>query len=120
MSVWLDPTAPVSCSTNYCPFSGILCPSVYGLTVSCAAHELVGGPGNFSVVRKGVAHTPSPRIGAVGGVGEVENPYACSAGGMLAEMKGAFGLWPLDCSSIVINGLQLSCTSVGVPSRTQP
>jgi hypothetical protein len=120
LSAWLDPKAPATCPMDYCPFTGVLCASVYGLTVSCAAHELTGSPGNFRLSRAGAAHIVSERIGAVGGVGEVENPYACPSQGVLQEMKGAFGLWPLDCGSTVINGMQLTCSNPTVPMIPPP
>jgi hypothetical protein len=116
LSAWLDPDAAQSCPTDYCPFTGTLCASVYGLTVSCAAYQLQGAaPDGFRVVRRGAAHTASERIGAVNGVGEVENPYACPAEAMLQELIGAYGIWPLDCRNSVINGLQLTCNSPSVP-----
>jgi hypothetical protein len=117
LSAWLDPDAPAICPAAYCPFSGTLCASVYGLTVSCAAYDLLGSPGNFRVARRGTPSTPGPRIGEVGGVGEVENPYACPAQGMVQEMKGAFGIWPLDCVVTAINGIQLTCHDPGIPLR---
>jgi hypothetical protein len=115
LSAWLDPNAPATCPDNYCPFTGILCASVYGLTVSCAAYELAGSPGSFRLARKGAPHTVAARIGAVNGVGEVENPYACAGQSILQQVNGAFGVWPLDCSSTVVNGLQLTCSDPGVP-----
>jgi hypothetical protein len=120
LSAWLDPDAASVCPANYCPFTGALCPSVYGLTVSCAAHDLLGGPGNFRIARRGAAQTPGERIGAVGGVGEVENPYACPAGAMMREMTSSIGIWPLDCINTVVNGLQLACTSPTLALRPPP
>jgi hypothetical protein len=120
ISAWLDPDAASVCPAAYCPFTGALCASVYGLTVSCAAHELVGGPGNFRIARRGAAHTPGERIGAVGGVGEVENPYACPPGAMMREMTASIGIWPLDCINTVVNGLQLACTGPALALRPTP
>jgi hypothetical protein len=120
LSGWVDPDAPESCPTNYCPFTGTLCRSLYGLTISCAPYELRGSPGNFTVVRSSAPHQVSQRIGVVGGVGEVENPYACPGEGVMYELKGAFGVWPLDCRSTVINGLQVTCSSASAPLIGEP
>ncbi len=52
-------------------------------------------------------------------MGEVENLYACPAQGMVQELKGAFGIWPLDCVVTAINGVQLTCHDPGIPLRSQ-
>src|SRR6266540_4319652 len=113
---WNDPTAG-ACPTDYCIMKdGRLCPSVYGLAVYCAGYDVVGRPGAFTLVQK----TPPARTSdpiASANAPNLEARFFCPSAGVVREAVGGYAVWPHDCINIVVNGLQVSCTSPTIPFR---
>ncbi|HEX9295825.1 MAG TPA: hypothetical protein VF881_08315, partial [Polyangiaceae bacterium] len=113
---WNDPTAG-ACPTDYCIMKdGRLCPSVYGLAVYCAGYDVVGRPGAFTLVQK----TPPARTSdpiASANAPNLEARFFCPSAGLVREAVGGYAVWPHDCINIVVNGLQVSCTSPTIPFR---
>jgi hypothetical protein len=110
-----------ACATNGCPTTTTAaagCPTLYGLTVSCAKLAIRGTPGAFALA---YASTPtlSAHVGGTGRTGVVAtvDTFSCAPAGAIRSAAGAYGPWPNSCAVTVVNGLQLTCANPVIPVR---
>jgi hypothetical protein len=119
VETWREPAG--TCATNGCAAAtgtALGCPTLYGMTVSCAKLVIRGAPGSYTLA---FAAPPvaSTRAGSGGraDAAAVGDTFSCAPAGVVRSVSGSYGGWPANCAIKVVNGLQLTCTNPVIPLR---